>query len=238
MTMKTLRGLEGFRVLCENGTAGKVIDAYFDDHVWAVRYLVVGRHGRRAPIGWLSPHSIVRVDWRERTIVTTLTPAQLRMAAHGEPDTAISPVTGNGLLRYYGFPYSWTEPDRDSVSHRPPAPGPELHLRSEHEFRHYIVHGLDGELGRVDDLVIDDHSWAVRYLVVDTRHWSRGGRVLLAPEWIMYVSWLEQSVHTSLEREAVRTAPRYDRRRRIDRAYEARLRQHYGRPAYWEGHVA
>ncbi len=236
--MKTLRRLEGFRVLGESETLGRVTDAYFDDHVWAVRDLVVAGSGRHSRIGWLSPHSILRIDQRRRTIVTSVTPAQWLTTAPDEPDTTMPRATWSGLLKYYGFPYSWQGLDRDALPRVPAVPGPELHLRSEREFRHYLVHALDGELGHVDDLLVDEHSWAVRYLVVDTRRWRPGGRVLVAPEWVIYVSWLEQNVHTSLEQKAVLTAPPYDRRRRIDRAYEARLRQHYGRPTSWEGHAA
>jgi hypothetical protein len=236
--MKTLRRLEGFRVLGEGETLGKVMDAYFDDHVWAVRDLVVAGSGRHARLWWLSPHSILRIDQRRRTIETTITAAQWRTTAPDEPDTAIPRATWTGLLKYYGFPYSWRGLDRAVAPRVPSSSGPELHLRSERRFRHYLVHALDGELGHVEDLLVDEHSWAVRYLVVDTRRWRPGGRVLLAPEWVLYVSWLEQSVHTSLEQKTVRTAPPYDRRTRIDRAYEARLRQHYGRPAAWGTHAA
>jgi hypothetical protein len=70
------------------------------------------------------------------------------------------------------------------------------------------------------------------------RRWWPGGRVLLSPEWVSYVSWLERSVHVSLEHEAIRSAPRFDRKRPITQAYEVSLHEHYGRPTYWQGHAA
>ena len=42
-----------------------------------------------------------------------------------------------------------------------------------------------------DDFVIDDESWAIRYLIVDTRNWFPGKKVLVSPQWIRRVSWSE-----------------------------------------------
>jgi hypothetical protein len=116
-------------------------------------------------------------------------------------------------------------------------PGPEAHLRSVRDFRHYTIHATDGELGHVDDLLVQDRSWAVRYIVVDTRRWRPGGRVVLAPEWVTYVSWVERSVHVSLDRATIRSAPVYDCAQPIDRSYQARLHRHYGRPTSWKSHA-
>jgi hypothetical protein len=54
--------------------------------------------------------------------------------------------------------------------------------------RHHI-HATDGEIGHIEDFLIDDETWAIRYLVIDTRNWWPGKRILISPRWIERVGW-------------------------------------------------
>jgi len=69
------------------------------------------------------------------------------------------------------------------------------HLRSTRQVTGYHIHATDGELGHVEDFIVDDENWAVRFLVVDTRNWLPGKKVLLSPQWIERVEWADSSVH-------------------------------------------
>ena len=40
----------------------------------------------------------------------------------------------------------------------------------------------DGEIGHVEDFIIDDETWAIRYLIIDTRNWWPGKKVLISPQ--------------------------------------------------------
>ncbi len=108
------------------------------------------------------------------------------------------------------------------------------HLRSVREVLGYAIQAADGEIGHVEDFILDDETWTVRYLVVDTRNWWPGKKVLVSPEWIDYVSWADSKVHVNLTRHEIRDAPEYDPARPIERADESRLYEHYQRPKYWE----
>jgi hypothetical protein len=90
----------------------------------------------------------------------------------------------------------------------------------------------------VDDFLIDDGDWAVRYLVVDTRNWLPGKRVLISPEWIARISWADATVHVQMQRDAIRDSPEYDPSRPLERADESQLYDYYGRPRYWDQHRA
>ena len=81
---------------------------------------------------------------------------------------------------------------------------------------------------------MDDETWSLRYLVVDTRNWLPGKEVLVAPRWISDISWAGLRVSVDLPRETIKQAPEFDPSQPISREYEARLHEHYGRPAYWE----
>lgn len=108
------------------------------------------------------------------------------------------------------------------------------HLRSTREVTGYAIQALDGDIGHVEDFILDDESWALRYMVVDTRNWWPGKRVLVSPRWIESVSWDDRAVYVDLTKEQVKSGPEYDPERMLNREDEERLYRHYGRPAYWE----
>jgi hypothetical protein len=82
-------------------------------------------------------------------------------------------------------------------------------------------------------MLVDDATWAVRYLVVDTSNWWLGHQVLVAPPWIERVSWSESKVFVKMTRQAIKDAPPYAPAAPLDREQEARLHEHYGRAGYW-----
>jgi hypothetical protein len=96
----------------------------------------------------------------------------------------------------------------------------------------YSIHATDGEIGKVDDFIIDDEGWAIRYVVI-LRSWWAGKKVILSPEWIERVSWKESEVFVSLSRETIKNAPDWDESHPISRDFEQRLFDYYGRHAYW-----
>ena len=98
----------------------------------------------------------------------------------------------------------------------------------------FHIHAVDGEIGHVDDFLIDDRAWAIRYLVADTRNWWPGKKVVLSPDWIKTVSWPDSQVHVDLRQDEIKASPEYDPSRPFDRAYENRLLEHHNRRKYWE----
>ncbi len=69
------------------------------------------------------------------------------------------------------------------------------HLQSTHDVTGYHTEAINGRIGHVEDFIMDDETWAIRYLVVDTRNWWPGKRVLLAPSWILEVEWEQSKVY-------------------------------------------
>ena len=99
----------------------------------------------------------------------------------------------------------------------------------------YHVHAKDGDIGHVADLLVDDQTWALRFMLVDTSNWWGGHRVLVAPQWIEAVSWSDAKVSVDLTRRAVKDAPPYDSAAQLDRQQELAIYEHYGHPGYWSG---
>ncbi len=107
------------------------------------------------------------------------------------------------------------------------------HLRSCRSVTGYHIKAQDGEIGHVQGFIVDEDSWQIRYLVIDTSNWWMGHQVLLAPPWIQQVSWAEQMVAVAMTRTAIQNSPEWDPSMPPDRVQEAAIYKHYGRDGYW-----
>lgn len=107
-------------------------------------------------------------------------------------------------------------------------------IRSLDETAGYTLQARDKEVGRVIDFLFDDETFIVRYLVVDTRNWLPGGKVLLSPAWLESINWQEKKVYTELMATVIENCPVYDPTKPISREYEIKLFDYYGRAYYWE----
>jgi hypothetical protein len=112
------------------------------------------------------------------------------------------------------------------MEHDSQQPG-DPHLRSGNAILKYHIHATDGDIGHVQGLLIDEKSWAIRYLIVNTSNWWLGHQVLIAPQWIEGVRWNDRKVSVSLTRDAVRSSPAHTRETRTERDEETRI--HDGR---------
>ena len=108
------------------------------------------------------------------------------------------------------------------------------HLRSCKSVTGYHIKASDGELGHVSAMLIDEESWAIPYLVVDTSNWWMGQQVLIPPEWATHISWSESMVTVDLPRQTIRDAPRFESSAELNRQQEQDFYHYYTRPNYWE----
>lgn len=84
----------------------------------------------------------------------------------------------------------------------------DTHLQPVTSMMGYAMQAEDGEIGHVKDVLVDDKTWAVRYLVVDTEKWWGGKAVLVSPEWLTRVTWDGSRTLSCLVTAADDTAPR------------------------------
>ncbi|MEW6161017.1 MAG: PRC-barrel domain-containing protein [Verrucomicrobiota bacterium] len=245
--MRNAKDLKNFKLGALDGDIGRVKDFYFDDAKWVVRYLVADT-GTWLPERQvlISPWSLQRVDESSKLLHVSLTRDQIEKSPGVETEKPVSRQFEIEYYRYYGWPYYWTGPALWGVEAYPYfgyGIGPVLeeprrdagdpHLRSTHEVTGYHIHARDGEIGHVEDFVIDDMNWAIRYLAVDTRNWWPGKKVLLAPQWIDAISWEKSMVEVHLPRSVIQGAPEFDMDKPISREYEQALWRYYDREGYW-----
>ena len=247
---RSLKNLERYVVSATDGELGTVVNFLLDDERWVVRYLVVETGSffteRRVLI---SPISFRRAEWSTHRFEVALTMEKVKNSPSIDTDKPVSRQHERDYHAYYGYPYYWgysgswamgrypyllAEAQRNEApSKGSDAPG-DAHLRSVKDVCGYKVQGSDGVIGHVEDFIVDDETWEVRYLVIDTSYWGFGKKVLVAPHWATRVSWEDRTVFVDLSREAVKNGPEWNADAAVNREYEARLYDYYGRPVYWD----
>jgi uncharacterized protein YrrD len=237
--------LKGYKLDSLDGEIGKVKEFYFDDRHWTIRYLVADTGnwltGRQVLI---SPYALVSASKEEHHIVIDLTQKQIEGSPSLNTDKPVSRQFEEAYYGYYGWPMYWGGPymwgsyphivrDRSQWRKNQTEKAWDPNLRSTHDVSGYHIQAADGEIGHVEDFVIDDDTWAIRYLVVDTQNWWPGKKVLVSPQWIERVSWTEAKVFVNLSRETIKQSPEYTEESLLTREYEAGLHRHYRRQGYW-----
>jgi hypothetical protein len=238
--------LKGFKLDSLDGEIGKVKEFYFDDRHWTIRYLVADT-GNWLPDRQvlISPYALGTVMQEEELIAIDLTRKQIEHSPSLDSDKPVSRQFEEAYYGYHGWPTYWGGPDawgscpyivRDSEKWRESNQGGKAWdpcLRSTSGVSGHHIQALDGEVGHVEDFIIDDETWAIRYLVIDTHNWWPGKKVLVSPQWIENVSWGERKVFVNLSRETVKRSPEYTEETLLTRDYETGLHHHYKRQAYW-----
>jgi PRC-barrel domain len=249
--LRSLKAVLGYTVLATDGDIGKVHDFYFHDDTWIIRYLVVDTGhwlpGRKTLV---PPRALGQPNWAGLNFPVTLTREQVEKGPGIDTEKPVSRQQEADLHSHFGWPAYWMDP---GIGHWPavapmvpipPSANPseavsdaeaDPHLRSVKAVRGFHIHASDGEMGRVEDFIADDAVWVIRYLVVETPHWLPGGRqVLISLQWLRGISHGQRNVQVNLTREEVRNCPEFYPGALVNRQYEERLYDYYGRPGYWE----
>lgn len=211
----------------------------------------------------ISPIAISRPEWTQRIMPVSITKEQVRNSPDVDTERPVSRQHEMLYTGYYGYPYYWggaglwgggLYPDMMLMGYGGySAPSPEQmqeveaaaqaealrhksddpHLRSCAAVTGYHIHATDGDIGHVQGFLVEDGTWAIRYLIVDTSNWWLGHQVLIAPQWIKEISWEHGTVAVDLTRQAVQDAPTYDPAVLLDRKQELQIYMHHRRPSYW-----
>ncbi len=257
--LRSAKDIQRHPMYAVDGDVGDVEAFFFDDESWRVRYLVVKAGGLlvNRPV-LISPDFVAEVDRDAGILYTDLTREQVKNSPGIEADRPVADQQEVAYYGYYGIDPYWgsgweaaappvvpTYPGAYPGGMHDPATGlaeegevtfeerGDPHLRSTKEVAGYRIGATDGEVGHVEDFVVDDEGWTIRYVVVDTRNWLPGRKVLISPRWISEVSWRQKEVYADLTRDEIKSAPEWDPDAPLDQEYETRLHEHYGRPPYW-----
>lgn len=253
----SLDEMKGRVVVAPDGEIGTIADLYFDQDGWTLRYLLVDTgewlEGRRVLI---SPDALQDAGEDDDLVWVNVTREQVAQSPNVDLERPLT-REDEGLLRgYYGWPLYWGGmsplitsgvPDFPAV----PVTGPdgeprvtdnqprfdqgsepvqrEPGLQSFSEVQGYRINANDGHVGTLTDLLVDDSSGRVLYMVVDTGNLFAGRKVLLAPAWVEHISWAEKEVDVDLKSDSIRESPEYDPDQPFGTDEEDRLYRHYGK---------
>jgi len=225
-----MKDLYGFTIGATDGDIGSVKEFYFDDVSYTVRYVVVDTGG------WLSDRKVLlspiafrAMDWAHKRITAALTKAKVEKSPDIDTDKPVSRQHETAYYGYYGYGPYWEGTYLWGASPNPYlGPGAVLnpaalereqrwdwesterqdpHLRSSRAVTGYHIQSTDGDIGHVEGFLVDDQSWAIRYMIVDTSNWWAGKKVLVAPAWIERVDWGQSKRCSRSSAARFRTGP-------------------------------
>jgi hypothetical protein len=225
--LRSIKQLSGDKLAALDGEIGHVMDFYFDDQSWAVRYVVADTGswlpGRQVLI---SPHSLGRLAPSGKALLVNLTRKQVEDSPLIESHKPVSRQFEEEYHRYYGWPYYWQGDALWGMSGVPiltlplqalplqpvaaGVPSPkraDAHLRSTKAVSGYHLQARDGAVGHVCDFMMDDESWAIGQLVIKIGHRFSGREVQIPANKMDRISYEESTVFADLTMEAVEQSP-------------------------------
>jgi hypothetical protein len=224
--MHLAQKVAGATVRGVDGEIGTLEDFYFEEDRWTVRYLLVDTgkwfSGKRVLI---SPMS-VRDGWGRTGVPLGLTKEQVWNSPEIDEGVSLSRACETNVLAYYGYPDYWGAASiwgdydspmalaagaaAESKSAPPVSTGidPEArHLRSIKKSTGYHLHARNGEIGHVDDFLIGEQSWRIRYLLVDTSNWIGGRSVIVSSETVEGIDPGRGQLYVAADRDGIAKAP-------------------------------
>ena len=232
-----ISALEGYAIRASDGPMGTATDFLFDDASWTLRWIVAGAGT------WLTerklllhPSSILKPDHERQILLTGLTRAQVAASPPIFEHESVSRHMESRLCNYYGSDRLWGEGIFGADALAPslsmgasfgedPAVAEEQvvrgdpHLRSISEIAGCRIHATDGPIGHVEDSLVDDARWVIRYLIVDTRDWWPGKHVLVPHDDVRAIDYATGEVELGLDRDQVRSIPPWDPIAMIGKVY-------------------
>ena len=239
--------IKGFAIHAIDGNLGTVTDILFEDANWTARWLEVDTGhwlpGRKV----LIPCSALNaIDRNSGLLSVNLTKQQVKDSPTTDTHKTVSRQHEFNIYEFYGLGPYWggglyplsnamavpfrapPPPDLQTEAKAPPAPShDDPHLRSVQALIGYHIHATDGEIGHTADFLIDDETWVIRYIKIDTRNWWPGRQVLISPQLVTQISWEGRLIHVNVERQKVKDSPEYQDQMTVDGAYDEKMRAYY-----------
>jgi len=250
--------LKGRVIAASDGKLGTVSDLLFDDVSWQLRWLVVDTGHWLPGHKVLLPMSVLgHLELMQKEFPVRLTMQQVKDSPGIDTERPVSRQMETSIYDYYGWTPYWgnglftngygivggygvrvaggtlSSPGGADAGHEREIADAQRdrddhHLRSVNAVIDYRIRARDGEIGHVEDFLVEDGDWTIHYLIVDTQNWWPGKRVLVSPRSASEINWSEKLVKLNVDRKKIKDSPPYDPSTTVDRAYEMQFRDHYG----------
>ncbi|WP_235794009.1 PRC-barrel domain-containing protein [Virgibacillus salidurans] len=217
--------LKTYNIDASDGEMGKIKDVYFDDKKWAIRYAVVDTRkwlpGRKV---LLSPRSFINLNEANENLEVEFDKETIRNSPSIADEQAVSKEAEKSIIGYYGWSRYWIgnplwgieygsleEPTEAKIQRdQQMDESQEYDLRSEDETIGFKVHANDGKIGRVADMIYDNESWKIQYVVVrSSKSMVEEEYFVYTPEDIESVDWFGEDIYVKDSLENVNQSTIY-----------------------------
>jgi hypothetical protein len=219
--MKTLEHLRKCKLQATDGEFGRVRDILIEQKTWTARWLVADTGdwllGRKVLI---SPLSLGEPDMEKNVLPVKMTQDEIESSPPLDEDAPVSRSYEQSYFSHYQWPAYWyggmlwgqmnhptslnMSPDAEQDNTFDPPSSVEEDenpLRSGHELTKYQLVSGEDKLGVVEDLLLNDQDWSVKYIQFDTRKWFHGLTLHVSPEKIHDISWADHCLYTDVSSE-------------------------------------
>jgi len=211
--LQNTKDLYGHKLAALDGEIGQVKDFYFDDKSWVVRYLVADTGSwLTGRLVLLSPHSFGSWDQFDKILHLKVPMKQIEDSPAIESHKPVSLQNEVEYHNYYGWPAYWNggalfglggspivlPPSKDEMEAQLNHHADDKHLQSTQAITGYHVQAGNESIGHVSGFLVDDKSWKIHKLVVETGHWYSGQEVLLSPNVVERISHGDSKVFVNI----------------------------------------
>lgn len=253
--LQAVRKFIKMKVRGTDGICGHIQDIYFDEEKWTLRYFLLDTGGwLPGKLVLISPLAIDDIDFKNKILEVNLSKDQIDKCPNPSEHAPITRQMEENYANYYEYPHYWpgmgiwpavgydlayysrfqnhghTDQETQSLKNKKIK---DQHLRTANELKSYSLVAIDGKFGHLEDFIVDDETWELRYLVIDTINWWPSKVIILSPQWIEKIDWVELEIILGLDKVKIKNSPLYTEEN-LDRDYEINLYDYYQEPKYWE----
>jgi sporulation protein YlmC with PRC-barrel domain len=238
---RSLKKLTGYTIRTKDSKDGKVKDFLFDEKQWVVRYLDADFGNVFSAQRILIPKVFLKSpQWEDKIFPTELGKDMIEKCPKPNEHLPVSRKYENELNKHYQINPYWASPYFGTTAniyptrpiHTPKKSIKEKYvdtiLRSFNEVEGYHIHAIDGNLGHIEDVIIDDVDWQIIYLIIDTKNWLPWSKkVIIAVDWLDSISYVNREVKINMQTETIKNAPEAKSIELIDFEFEKSLYDYY-----------
>lgn len=227
--------LGDYKILATDGEIGKVVDFYFDESLFVLRYFIVDTAsflGRDRVL--VSPISLKYFSAEEKKIWLNISKEELKNSPAFDSQMTISRRYEVSYNNYFSWPSYWAT-NKATIWSLGPYGVPwvnedlleknkrvdyddsvETDLRSAGEVMKYGIKGLENEFGHIQGFLIDANTYQIDFYILDTINYFPSKNVLARVEWTDQISYLDQVIEFPFSEELIKGAPNYDKDKNLD----------------------
>lgn len=223
--LEPLSNLTGYKIHAVDGNIGKVDEFYFDDTSWAIRYLIAKTGS------WFNDREVLlsvvalgTPDWMTLAFPVNLTREQVRNSPDVDTEFPIYRHHEIALHSYYQWPFYWDgafpdtysingftgdefSPLEDETSEQQTE---KAHIQSTRYLMGRPLKTNDGEIGHVEDFIVNTDTWVLTDIIVTTGIWHFGKKVLIPVELVESIDNSNEIISLNCSKEDIRNHRGYD----------------------------